>query len=133
MPLGGRDHHPAPGARVVRDSRRPRFLVGSGRSFALLIPVRLASPGPSFARRVGALSSTALHGPRPYIHLSANGMRTKRPRVKTADLNIRITPKLKEAARKAAEMDQRTLSSLIERLLTEHCHEVGTLKRRSRA
>jgi hypothetical protein len=50
--------------------------------------------------------------------------------VKTADVNIRITPKLKEAARKAAQLDQRTLSSLIERLLTEHCQKVGTLKRR---
>src|SRR5262249_40679082 len=49
-------------------------------------------------------------------------------RVKTADLNIRISPRLKEAARKAAEMDQRTLSSLIERLLTEHCRRAGTLK-----
>jgi hypothetical protein len=57
-------------------------------------------------------------------------MGAKRPRVKTADVNIRITPKLKEAARKAAQLDQRTLSSLIERLLTEHCQKVGTLKRR---
>jgi hypothetical protein len=57
-------------------------------------------------------------------------MRTKRPRVKTADIILRTTPKLKEAARKAAELDQRTLSSLIERLLTEHCQKVGTLKRR---
>jgi hypothetical protein len=52
----------------------------------------------------------------------------RRPRVKTADLNIRISPKLKEAARKAAELDQRTLSSLIERLLTEHCRKAGTLR-----
>jgi hypothetical protein len=52
--------------------------------------------------------------------------------VKTADLNIRISPRLKEAARKAAEMDQRTLSSLVERLLTEHCRKAGTLKGRRR-
>jgi hypothetical protein len=57
-------------------------------------------------------------------------MRANRPRVKTADVNIRIAPKLKEAARKAAQLDQRTLSSLIERLLTEHCQKVRTLKRR---
>jgi hypothetical protein len=57
-------------------------------------------------------------------------MQRRRPRVKTADLNIRISPRLKEAARKAAEMDQRTLSSLIERLLTEHCLKAGTLKGR---
>jgi hypothetical protein len=41
--------------------------------------------------------------------------------------------KLKEAVRKAAQLDQRTLSSLIERLLTEHCQKVGTLKRQPRA
>jgi len=57
-------------------------------------------------------------------------MRTRRPRVKTAEINLRIRPKLKEAARKAAELDQRSLSSLIERLLTEHCRKVGTLKGR---
>jgi hypothetical protein len=50
--------------------------------------------------------------------------------VKTAEINLRIRPKLKEAARKAAELDQRSLSSLIERLLTEHCRKVGTLKGR---
>lgn len=48
--------------------------------------------------------------------------------MKTKDLNVRISPKLKEAAPRAAEMDQRTLSSLVERLLTEHCERVGTLK-----
>jgi hypothetical protein len=57
-------------------------------------------------------------------------MQRRRPRVKTADLNIRISPRLKEAARKAAEKDQRTLSGLIERLLTEHCRKAGTLKGR---
>jgi hypothetical protein len=49
--------------------------------------------------------------------------------VRTAEINLRVSPKLKEAARKAAEKDQRTLSGLIERLLTEHCERVGTLKR----
>jgi hypothetical protein len=50
--------------------------------------------------------------------------------VRTAEINLRVSPKLKEAARKAAEKDQRTLSGLIERLLTEHCERVGTLKGR---
>jgi hypothetical protein len=50
--------------------------------------------------------------------------------VKTAEINVRVAPKLKEAARKAAEMDQRTLSGLIERLLTEYCQKAGTLKGR---
>jgi hypothetical protein len=39
---------------------------------------------------------------------------------------IRIDLRLKEAARKAAEMDQRSLSGLIERLLVGHCRKVGT-------
>jgi hypothetical protein len=50
--------------------------------------------------------------------------------VKTRVVNLRISPKLKEAAQKAAELDQRTLSGLIERLLTEHCQKVGTLRGR---
>jgi len=58
-------------------------------------------------------------------------MRAKRPRVKTTIINVRIDPKLKKAARKAAELDQRTLSGLIERLLTEHCQKVGTLKKQA--
>ena len=49
--------------------------------------------------------------------------------MKTAEINIRINPKLKAAAQKAAALDQRTLSGLIERLLTEHCSQVGTFKR----
>jgi hypothetical protein len=53
--------------------------------------------------------------------------------VKTTEVNIRMTPELKRAARKAAELDQRTLSGLIERLLTEHCRQVGTLKRERRS
>jgi len=50
--------------------------------------------------------------------------------VKTDEMNIRVSPELKEAARKAATQEQRTLSSLVERLLTEHCEKAGTLKRR---
>lgn len=50
--------------------------------------------------------------------------------MRTTEINLRVSPKLKEAARKAAEKDQRTLSSLIERLLTEHCRKAGTLKGR---
>jgi hypothetical protein len=45
-------------------------------------------------------------------------------------LMLSSSGKLKEAVGKAAQLDERTLSSLIERLLTEHCQKVGTLKRR---
>jgi predicted HicB family RNase H-like nuclease len=50
--------------------------------------------------------------------------------VKTDEMNIRVSPELKEAARRAAAKEQRTLSSLVERLLTEHCEKAGTLKKR---
>lgn len=39
---------------------------------------------------------------------------------KTAQVNLRLQPSLKEAAEKAAADDHRSLTSLIEKLLTEH-------------
>jgi hypothetical protein len=50
--------------------------------------------------------------------------------LRSDDLTIRIRPDLKTAARKAAEQDHRSLSSLIEKLLTEHCEKAGTLRKR---
>jgi hypothetical protein len=47
---------------------------------------------------------------------------------KTAQLNMRIDPEIKAAAEKAAAADRRSLSSLIEKLLEDHCRKVGTLK-----
>ena len=46
---------------------------------------------------------------------------------KTAQVNLRITPSLKAAADVAAEADQRSLTSLIEKLLTDHLKEKGLL------
>jgi hypothetical protein len=37
-------------------------------------------------------------------------------------------PRLKEIAQKAAERDQRSLSSLVEKLLTEYCEKIGLIK-----
>jgi len=48
-------------------------------------------------------------------------------RIKTAQLNLKIMPDLKAAAEKAAAADQRTLTSLIEMLLTRYCQECGFL------
>jgi predicted HicB family RNase H-like nuclease len=48
--------------------------------------------------------------------------------LKTAELNVRISPALKAIAQKAAERDQRSLSSLVEKLLTEYCEEIGLIK-----
>ena len=49
-------------------------------------------------------------------------------RLKTAQVNLRIDPDLKALADKAAAADQRSLTSLIEKLLTEHLRKNGFLK-----
>jgi hypothetical protein len=41
-------------------------------------------------------------------------------RLKTAQLNLKIAPALKDAAEKAAKADNRTLTALIEKLLHDH-------------
>lgn len=48
-------------------------------------------------------------------------------RLKTAQVNLRILPDLKEAAEKAAADDQRSLTSLIEKLLTDYLKDKGYL------
>ncbi len=48
-------------------------------------------------------------------------------RIKTAQVNLRLAPALKEAAERAAEEDQRSLTSLFEKLLTDHLRERGFL------
>ena len=48
-------------------------------------------------------------------------------RKKTAQVNLRIDPALKEAAEAAAKEDQRSLTSLVEKLLTEHLKAKGHL------
>jgi hypothetical protein len=46
---------------------------------------------------------------------------------KTAQVNLRLQPSLKEAAEKAAADDQRSLTSLIEKLLVAHLKKAGYL------
>lgn len=46
---------------------------------------------------------------------------------KTAQVNLRITPSLKAAAEKAAVDDQRSLTSLVEKLLTDYARDKGYL------
>lgn len=46
---------------------------------------------------------------------------------KTSQINLRISPSLKDAADRAAEADQRSLTSLIEKLLTDHLRKSGFL------
>lgn len=46
---------------------------------------------------------------------------------KTAQVNLRIAPTLKDAADKAAADDQRSLTSLVEKLLINYLREKGYL------
>jgi hypothetical protein len=49
------------------------------------------------------------------------------PRLKSATLNLRIDPKLKEAAEKAAADDRRSLTTLVEKLLADYLRKKGYL------
>jgi hypothetical protein len=49
-------------------------------------------------------------------------------RIKTEQVNLRLEPKLKEAAAKAAKDDARSLTSLIEKLLRDHLKQKGYLR-----
>jgi len=44
---------------------------------------------------------------------------------KTATLNLRINPAIKEAAREAANREHRSVASFIEILIRQHCEQVG--------
>jgi hypothetical protein len=46
-------------------------------------------------------------------------------RLKTAQINLRIDPQLKAAADKAASDDQRSLTSLVEKLLSDYLKRKG--------
>jgi hypothetical protein len=47
---------------------------------------------------------------------------------KEAQVNLRIRPSLKEAAEKAANDDNRSLTSLVEKLLSDYLKKRGYLK-----
>jgi hypothetical protein len=49
--------------------------------------------------------------------------------VRTAPISFRIEPVLKEALEKAAKEDMRSLSSMVEKILTGWCQEKGYLER----
>jgi uncharacterized protein (DUF1778 family) len=44
---------------------------------------------------------------------------------KTAALNIRIDPDIKEAIRVAADRERRSVANMVEVLILKHCEEVG--------
>jgi len=47
------------------------------------------------------------------------------PPKKTATLNLRIDPALKEAVQLAAKHDQRSVANMVEVLIRRHCEVVG--------
>jgi hypothetical protein len=49
------------------------------------------------------------------------------PRQKTGTINIRVDSALKEAAERSAKDDHRTITGLIEKLLSEHLKAQGYL------
>jgi predicted HicB family RNase H-like nuclease len=48
-----------------------------------------------------------------------------RPKRKTALMNLRVEPQVKEFAERAAERDHRSLTSFVEVLILDHCKKVG--------
>ena len=44
---------------------------------------------------------------------------------KSAALNLRINPALKEALRTAARLDHRSIANMVEKLIIEHCEKTG--------
>jgi hypothetical protein len=51
---------------------------------------------------------------------------------KTTQVNVRLTPTLKSAAEKAAAAEHRTLTNLIEKVLTDYLRKQGFLKSSSK-
>lgn len=52
-------------------------------------------------------------------------MASTRPKVKTATMTLRIDPKIKAAAEEAAQRDHRSITSLVEVLILNHCRSLG--------
>ena len=52
--------------------------------------------------------------------LSSQWLYMTEKRLKTAQVNLRLEPKLKAAAERAAAKDHRSLTSLVEKLLADH-------------
>lgn len=49
----------------------------------------------------------------------------RRPKIKTATLTVRIDPMIKAAAEAAAAHERRSLTSLLEVLILNHCRTLG--------
>jgi len=47
------------------------------------------------------------------------------PKIKTATLNLRIDPRIKEGIRIAADKDHRSIANMVEILIRRHCAASG--------
>ena len=47
------------------------------------------------------------------------------PKTKIATLNLRISPAIKEAVRKAADREHRSVANMVEMLIRRHCDQQG--------
>ncbi len=47
------------------------------------------------------------------------------PKTKTATLNLRIDPAVKEGIRVAADQEHRSVANMVEMLIRRHCDESG--------
>ncbi len=59
------------------------------------------------------------------FHPTPFQMRTGRPKTKTAVMTLRVDPRVKSAAEQAAEHDHRSLTSLVEVLIINHCKTIN--------
>ncbi len=50
---------------------------------------------------------------------------TRRPKVKTATLTVRLDPRIKAAAEAAAQHEHRSLTNLLDLLIVNHCLTLG--------
>lgn len=64
---------------------------------------------------------------RQVIGVKPLSIQNQAKRNKSAQVNLRIDPALKEAAEKAAADDHRSLTSLVEKLLSDHLRSKGYL------
>ena len=47
------------------------------------------------------------------------------PKIKTATLNLRIDPSVKEGIRIAADQEHRSVANMVEMLIRRHCDDSG--------
>ena len=59
------------------------------------------------------------------VKITSSGILYMKQSPKTAQVNLRLSPELKKAAEQAAVEDNRSLTSLIEKLLMDHLRKTG--------